>query len=69
MANASIGHNSAGGTVTIESRLFNSLTRFKAQRSTRERFVLPSGATINDVLKAWGLPKKKFFFAFATVAT
>ena len=61
MSEARIGHNSAQGTVTIESRLFNSLTKFKGQRTTRETFTLPSGSTVDDVLKAWGLPKKEVF--------
>ncbi|MDJ0639594.1 MAG: hypothetical protein QNJ20_12210 [Paracoccaceae bacterium] len=58
---ATIGHNSRQGTVTIESRLFNSLTKYKGQRSTRESFTLPAGSTVEDVLKLWGLPKKEVF--------
>lgn len=61
MANTAFGHNSRGRTVTIESRLFNSLTQYKGQRSCRESFTLPVGSTVDDVLKAWGLPKSKVF--------
>lgn len=61
MSKAFIGHNSDQGTVTIESRLFNSLTKFKGQRSSRANFTLPSGSTVYDVLKAWGLPKSEVF--------
>ncbi len=61
MSGAEIGHNSEQGFVTIESRLFNSLTSYKGQRSTREVFTLPAGATVGDVLKVWGLPKNKVF--------
>ncbi len=55
------GHNSEGATVTIESRLFNSLTRFSGDRSCRERFTLPAGSTVRDVLEKWGLPKAEVF--------
>lgn len=55
------GHNSGAATVTIESRLFNSLTRFRGERTTRETFTLPAGATIADVLSQWGLPMKEVF--------
>ena len=61
MKMSALGHNSRGKTVTIESRLFNSLTKYKGQRSTRESFILPAGATVEDVLKAWGLPKSEVF--------
>lgn len=61
MPNSAMGHNSRGGTVTIESRLFNSLTKYRGQRTTRESFTFPSGSTVEDVLKAWGLPKKEVF--------
>jgi hypothetical protein len=61
MSAATLGHNSGGGTVTIESRLFNSLTKYKGSKSTRETFTLPAGSTISDVLKAWGLPQQKVF--------
>ena len=61
MSASPLGHNSRGGSVTIESRLFNSLTKYKGQRSTRERFTFPAGSTVGDVLKAWGLPRDKVF--------
>lgn len=61
MSDPKIGHNSQGGAVTVESRLFNSLTKYKGQRTTRETFTLPAGSTIGDVLEAWGLPKGKVF--------
>lgn len=56
-----IGHNSEGATVTIESRLFNSLTKYRGQRSTQETFTLPAGSTVRDVLRAWGLPMNEVF--------
>lgn len=56
-----LGHNALGATVTIESRLFNSLTRYRRNRSCRETFTFPAGATVRDVLERWGLPKNKVF--------
>lgn len=61
MSDAPLGHNSAGGYVTIESRLFNSLTKYKGPKTTRELFTLPAGSTVRDVLEAWGLPKREVF--------
>jgi len=56
-----LGHNVSGGTVTIESRLFNSLTQYRGARSWRETFTLPAGSTIRDVLDLWGLPRREVF--------
>lgn len=56
-----LGHNSEKATVTIESRLFNSLTKYRGERTCRENFTLPAGSTIGDVLQAWGLPRKEVF--------
>lgn len=56
-----LGHNADGATVTIESRLFNSLTKYRGERSCRETFTLPAGSTIRDVLALWGLPRKEVF--------
>ena len=61
MPATSFGHNSAGALVTIESRLFNSLTKYKGAKTTREIFTLPAGSTVRDVLEAWGLPKREVF--------
>lgn len=56
-----IGHNTDGATVTIVSRLFNSLTKYKGSRSAEETFTLPAGSTVRDVLTLWGLPKHEVF--------
>ena len=56
-----LGHNARGATVTIESRLFNSLTKFSGDRSCRETFELPAGSTVADVLRLWGLPRGEVF--------
>lgn len=55
------GHNARGATVTIESRLFNSLTKYRGERTCRETFTLPAGSTVGDVLEQWGLPIKEVF--------
>ena len=56
-----LGHNARRATVTIESRLFNSLTKYSGTRSWRETFTLPAGSTIRDVLELWGLPRHEVF--------
>ena len=61
MSKDMLGHNTKGATVTIESRLFNSLTKYRGERSCRETFTFPAGATVRDVLEAWRLPKHKVF--------
>ena len=55
------GHNTEGATVTIESRLFNSLTKYSGDRSCRETFTFPAGSTVRDVLERWRLPKGEVF--------
>ena len=55
------GHNAERASVTIESRLFNSLTKYRGARSSRETFTLPAGSTVGDVLDQWGLPRQEVF--------
>lgn len=57
----SVGHNSEQATVTVESRLFNSLTKYRGERTCRESFTLPAGSTVGDVLRIWGVPHKEVF--------
>lgn len=61
MSGNGLGHNADGATVTIESRLFNSLTKYRGTRACREVFTFPAGATVRDVLDRWGLPKREVF--------
>ena len=61
MTQQNCGHNTQGATVTIESRLFNSLTKYRGNRSCRETFTFPAGATVRDVLERWGLPRNEVF--------
>ena len=56
-----IGHNSGEASITIESRLFNSLTKFRGKRSSRETLTIPAGSTVRDVLEFWGLPLEEVF--------
>lgn len=56
-----LGHNTRGATVTIESRLFNSLTKYRGERTCRETFTLPAGSTVRDVLDEWRLPHGEVF--------
>lgn len=56
-----LGHNTRRATVTVESRLFNSLAKYRGDRSWRETFTLPAGSTVRDLLELWGLPRDKVF--------
>ena len=55
------GHNSQGATVTIESRLFNSLSKYTSSRAWRDEITLPAGSTIADLVDMLGLPKAEIF--------
>jgi len=56
-----VGHNSSKATVTIESRLFNSLTKYTDAKGWREQITLPAGSTISDVVKSLKLPVLEIF--------
>jgi len=60
-APAGPGHNTDGALVHVESRLFNSLTKFAGERSWRETFTLPAGSTIQDLVRIWQLPENEIF--------
>ncbi len=61
MPHETLGHNRQDATVTIESRLFNSLTKYRGSRSCQETFTFPAGATVRDVLARWRLPRQAVF--------
>ena len=58
---ARLGHNSRAARITVETKLFNSLTRYAANRPTREFLTLPAGATVRDVLAFWQIPEEEVF--------
>ena len=60
-APATIGHNTAGLTIDIEVRLFNSLTRHGPADRRPRTMTLPAGATIADIVARLQLPEKDIF--------
>ena len=61
IADSSIGDNSKDAVVTVESRLFNSLTKYAGQKTWRCTFTMPAGSTVEDLVREWGLPEKEIF--------
>jgi len=58
-----IGHNVGGITVTIEVRLFNSLSRYAGDGGPAMPLCLPAGSCIGDILRALGIPSDRVFLA------
>src|SRR5690242_5302162 len=56
-----IGHNSAGLTLDVEVRLFNSLSRFGDALDPDGRLILPVGATVADVCCRLGIPRDRIY--------
>ena len=60
-APARLGHNSRLAPISVETKLFNSLTRYAVNRPARETLSLPAGATVRDVLDFWKIPAGEVF--------
>ncbi|MDK9697261.1 MAG: hypothetical protein OEL76_12795 [Siculibacillus sp.] len=56
-----IGHNAAEVAITIEVRLFNSLTRHAGAEGPVRRMDLAAGATVGDVVDRLSLPVADIF--------
>ncbi len=56
-----LGHNAEGGTIAIEVRLFNSLTRHGGPEGPVRRLELAAGATVGDVVDRLRLPLDDVF--------
>lgn len=55
------GHNSGNASITIEARLFNSLTRFAGPGRHRRAISLPAGSTVADLLGELSVPEREIF--------
>lgn len=58
-----IGHNSSDVTISVEVRLFNSLTKFLPKREHNPIITLIPGETIGDIMNRMGIPKSEVFLA------
>ncbi len=56
-----IGHNSAGATVWVEARLFNSLSRFAPADGPFQTLAFPAGSTVGDVIRRLNVPLDQIF--------
>lgn len=56
-----IGHNSEGIAVTIEARLFNSLSRYAPPGAHFQRLSLPAGSTVGDLMRLLSIPVREVY--------
>lgn len=56
-----IGHNSADLTVKIETRLFNTLTRYADAEGPHRQMELAAGSTVGDLIAQIGIPVSEIF--------
>lgn len=52
---AAIGHNSAAGSISVEVKLFNSLSRHGDGQPV-QRLDLETGATVGDIVRRFAIP-------------
>ena len=56
-----IGHNIHRSMITVEVRLFNSLTRFTSAGRLGQRISLPAGSNVGDVTTLLSVPKDEVY--------
>ena len=56
-----IGDNSGDATVTVEVRLFNSITRYAGAEGPRRLLDLPVGTTLGELAARLGIPISALF--------
>lgn len=56
-----IGHNSEAAQISIETRLFNSLSQYAQAGRWRQSLTLPPGSSIGDLVRLLGLPYPEIF--------
>ena len=61
MSDSLIGHNTSGGTIRVEVRLFNSLSKFTRSETFAEKVDVPAGATVGDLIQRFKLPVPDIF--------
>lgn len=61
MVGSEIGHNIRDATVTVEARLFNSLTRFAGAGGMITRVSLPAGSTVGDLMRRLAVPANEVY--------
>ncbi len=62
-AGLGIGHNSQNSEITIEVRLFNSLTGFGGGNGPVQHLTLPFDGCLGNIIQHFSIPEKKVFLA------
>lgn len=62
-ASRMMGHNIGDITVTIEVRLFNSLSGYSGNGGKPVTLPIPAGSSVGDVLRTLKIPGEKVFLA------
>lgn len=58
-----MGHNIGDITVTVEVRLFNSLSGYSGIGGRPVRLQIPAGSSVGDILRTLKIPGEKIFLA------
>ena len=58
-----MGHNIGDITVTVEVRLFNSLTGYSGNNGRPVKLQMPAGSSVGDILRTLKIPGEKVFLA------
>ena len=59
--NIQLGHNIQDAVISVEVRLFNSLTRYAGPEGTRRRLLLPAGTTVGELAARLAIPCSDLF--------
>lgn len=58
---SAIGHNSEDIAVTVEARLFNSLSRYAPPGTRFPHLSLPAGSTVGDLIRRLSIPARDVY--------
>ena len=58
---ATIGHNSQLYEIEVQTKLFNSLTKFANGRDPFRKLTMPAGSTVGDLLAELAVPESTIF--------
>ena len=59
--NVRLGHNIENAVISVEVRLFNSLTRYAGPEGARRRMMLPAGTTVGELAARLAIPTADLF--------
>ena len=59
--NLQLGHNIRDLVITVEVRLFNSITRFAGAGGSRRRMTLAAGTTLGELADQLSIPRGEVF--------